>query len=187
MPDSQNLLHLFVGRDPRLSGIIEHLERDAAYAPVAPRPGYPLLDPEDGEDEPEPADPLDEAGRPEIIDIVEAGDAFLDHTGQYLDGQQLSFFGVAAPTANAPAVVPAPSIEVVDLHAELRTAIEYCRTWTNRAARARAGRVGALENHHAALNLAYARETGRKGALSAPEEYLTKGDWMKRQYSALMG
>lgn len=188
LPESQNLLHLFVGRDPRLSGIIEHLERDASYAPVAPRPGEPAVEANDADEDTGPADPLDEAGRPEIIDIVEAGDAFLDQTGQYVDGQQLSFFGVPTATVSAAAVGTAsPGVEVIDLQAELRTSIEYCRTWTNRAARARAGRVGPLENHHAALNLAYARETGRKGALNAPEEYVAKGDWMKRQYSALMG
>ncbi len=187
LPESQNLLHLFVGRDPRLSGIIEHLERDAAYAPVATRPGDPLFDPEElSEDAEDGEDPLDEVGRPEIIDIVEAGDEFLDHTGQYLDGQQMSFFSVPTPASAVTSIQPS-RVEVVDLHAELRTSIEYCRTWTNRAAKARAGRLGPLENHHAALNLAYARETGRKGALNAPAEYQAKGDWMKRQYSALMG
>jgi hypothetical protein len=46
--------------------------------------------------------------------------------------------------------------------------------------------MGHAENHHAALNSAYGRETGRKGTLSTPEQYQHKGDWMKGMYLRLM-
>lgn len=188
LPESQNLLNVFIGRDPRLAGIIEHLEREAP-SPLALRsedgsgqPGAP-----DERDEEDPgADDWDEA-RPEIVEVVEAGDSFMDHTGQFVEGQQLTMFGVAA---RAPAPGPAraaPEAEVVDLAGELREAVAYCKNWTNRAARLRGERVGRGENHHAALNLAYARETGRRGALATPAEYMAKGDWMKRIYLAMLG
>ena len=188
LSESQNLLNVFIGRDPRFFRIIEHLEREAPPPPLAPQavqlgPGL------DGEsEEPEEADEDEGLERPgpEVLDVTEAGDAYLDHTGRFVDGQQLSFFGVpsARPISTA-AVAVATQVQVVDLHAEIREAIDYCKTWTNRAARARGGLLGARENHHATLNLLYAKESGKKGALNAPEEYRAKGDWMRRQFSLL--
>lgn len=182
LPVSQNVLNVLIGRDPRLGSIIEHLERESP--PVALKPNgeaQPIeladeVDEEPGEDE----EPL---ARPEILDVVEAGDAFLDESGRFVDGQQLTMFGVAAPAARSDVVLEQPAaVEVVDIHAEITEAIEYCRTWTNRAARERSRRAPAGENQHAALNLAYSRESGKKGALSTAAEYRAKGDWMKRKY-----
>jgi superfamily II DNA or RNA helicase len=192
----QNLLNVFIGRDPRLAGIIEHLEREAAIPTVrrqgeaeGPDAAADLSDDEDLFADDAAAE--DEARGPEIVDVVEAGDAYLDHTGQYVEGQQLTMFGVAPP---APLPLPgrerAPVLAeagpaVVDLAAELRDAVEYCKLWTNRAARRRREKFGATENHHAALNFAYARETGMRGALATPEQYRAKGDWMRRQFLAM--
>jgi superfamily II DNA or RNA helicase len=184
IPEGQNLLNVFIGRDPRLASMIEHLERETPYAPLKLNPDGPPLE-LDVVEKDEPADELEEDAGPRVVDVVEAGDVHLDHEGRYVEGQQLSFFGVSSP-AIAGQAAPAP-VEVVDIHAELRDAIEYCKTWTNRAARARGDRRGPLENHHAALNLQYARESGRRGSLNTPGEYMAKGDWMKRQYSALIG
>ena len=188
LPASQNVLNVFVGRDPRLGSIIEHLEREAP--PVALKPnaaGLPIeLDfvPEDETDE-----LVDDDERPtaEILDVAEAGDAYLDETGRFVDGQQITMFGVAAPQVRPDTVVAAPApVEVVDLHGELQEALEYCKTWTNRAAAERRRRAPGAENHHAALNLAYSRDSGRKGTLSTAAEYRAKGDWMKRKYLELM-
>jgi superfamily II DNA/RNA helicase len=188
LTEPQNLLHVFVGRDPRLSGIIEHLEREAPPAPLVLSPEGIGIEVDETLIEELPEDAVDDDTRPEIVDVVEAGDVHLDHEGRYIDGQQMTFFGVEPPAvAKAASATLAPVTEVVDLHAELREAIEYCKTWTNRAARARAERRGPGENHHAALNLQYARESGRRGSLNTPAEYRTRGDWMKRQYSAMAG
>jgi hypothetical protein len=94
-----------------------------------------------------------------------------------------------APRAAAPvAPPPAPAQrDVVDLQAELQEAIDYCKTWTSRAARERAKRFGPRENHFAILNAAYARETGQRGTLSTAADYRRKGDWMKRKYLELLG
>lgn len=188
LPESQNLLNVFIGRDPRLAPIIEHLEREVPPAAIRPREDalqagldVPI---ELEEPEPEEDEPLD---APEIVDVIEAGDAFLDHTGRFVEGQQLTMFGVPSPTPVKTAPPPEPEPEVVDLAGEMRDAIEYCKLWTNRAARRRAEIRGPGENHFAALNLAYARETGRKGTLSTPQEYLHKGDWMKRAYLRMLG
>jgi superfamily II DNA or RNA helicase len=185
LPGAQNLLNVFVGRDPRLGSIIEHLEREAP--PVSLKRttdgiGYELLD-----SDPEDIDAADdEGGRAgEVVDVVEAGDAYLDHTGRFVEGQQITMFGVAAPTPRPE--LPAPPAEVVDLAGELQAAVEYCRTWTNRAAKERTRRFGGRENHHAALNLAYGRDTGRKGSLSTPQGYRDKGDWMKLRYMEMLG
>jgi len=189
LPESQNILDVFIGRDPRLMPIIEHLERELPPAPLRPRESayqaemeVPIELDEREDDEEEPLE------APEIVDVVEAGDAFIDHTGRFVEGQQLTMFGVPSPTPvkTAPPPEPEPEPEVVDLAAEMRDAIEYCKLWTNRAARRRAELVGPGENHHAVLNLAYARETGRKGTLSTPQEYLHKGDWMKRAYLRML-
>jgi superfamily II DNA/RNA helicase len=183
LPVSQNVLNVLIGRDPRLGSIIEHLERESP--PVALKPNGDALAIELA-DQPEEAE-LDEddepQARPEILDVVEAGDAFLDESGRFVDGQQLTMFGVSAPAARSDAALPGqPAVEVVDIHAELTEAIEYCRTWTNRAARERSRRAPQGENQHAALNLAYSRESGKKGSLSTAAEYRAKGDWMKRKY-----
>jgi superfamily II DNA or RNA helicase len=189
LPSSQNILNVFIGRDPRLASIIEHLERESPPVPL--RPGdttsddvpAELLEDEDVEEAEE-----EDRAVAEILDVEEAGDAYLDETGRFIEGQQLTMFGVTAPPPRAPApVFEAPRVEVIDIAGELQEAIEYCRTWTNRAARERGKRHGAGENHHAALNLAYARETGRKGALSTPAEYRHKGDWMKLRYTRFLG
>lgn len=196
LPESENVLNVFIGRDPRLAPIIEHLEREVPPIPIAPAaPGlFTGRDPDDLWDDGSPADQLEDqqVGRPEIVDVIEADDTYLDHTGRLVDGQQLTMFGVAPPTVRTakpgePAGEPTPALQrpaVVDLGAELREAVEYCKTWTSRAARRRAEVVGPGENHYAALNLAYSRATGLRGALSTPEQYRAKGDWMKRQFSA---
>jgi superfamily II DNA or RNA helicase len=181
LPVSQNVLNVFIGRDPRLGSIIEHLERESppvALKPLAEGPGIELVD----EEALEPGEPEEPAGRPEIVDVVEAGDAYLDETGRFVDGQQLTMFGVSAPAPRADAVISAPPVEVVDVYGELTEAIEYSKTWTNRAARERSRRAATGENHHAALNLQFSRETGKKGALSTAADYRLKGDWMKRKY-----
>ena len=145
------------------------------------------MPPEDDGDA-EPVDDEDETeGRPEIVDVVEAGDAYLDHTGRFVEGQQLTMFGVLPPPVLPANQTIAAAVEVVDIDAEMREAVEYCKTWTNRTARERARRAGGNENHHAALNLAYAKESGRRGSLSTPAEYRAKGDWMRRRYMELLG
>ena len=187
LPAAQNILHVFIGRDPRLGSIIEHLEREAP--PVALKPNGEGLFLEADEREVEAPDELvedDEREQVEILDVEEAGDAYLDETGRFVEGQQMTMFGVAAPPPKPQQLAAAPVVEVVDVYGELQEAIEYCRTWTNRAARERARRMPAAENHHAALNLAYGREGGRKGTLATAAEYRAKGDWMKRKYLDLM-
>ncbi|WBL35864.1 DEAD/DEAH box helicase family protein [Tepidiforma flava] len=200
LPEAQNVLHVFIGRDPRLAPIIDHLEREAAI-PAIPRP---VDAPGHAADETAPDAPLEEAepgddaarpGAPEIVDVIEAGDAVLDETGRLIEGQQLTMFGVPAPPHPSaarmapPVAAPAndPRATVVDLQAELQEAIEYCKTWTARAARERARRFGQRENHFAVLNAAYARETGQRGTLATPADYRRKGDWMKRKYLELLG
>ena len=187
LPASQNLLNVFIGRDPRFSPIIEHLEREAALAPIASLADRALSN-DDGEarEPEEEVEPEEPTSGPEIVDVSEAGDSYLDQTGRFVEGQQLTLFGVPSPRPALPVTAAVATVEVVDLQAELREAIDYCKTWTNRAARARSGRGTAAENQHAALNVQYSRESGRKGALNAPEEYRAKGDWMRRQYLALM-
>lgn len=190
LPAAENILNVFIGRDPRLASIIEHLERESPPVALRPGPGEPDPDTLEGDEWDEETTTDAEEDRPaaEILDVVEAGDAYLDETGRFVEGQQLTMFGVAAPAPAAPTPSQAaPPVEVVDIAGELQDAIEYCRTWTNRAARERARHFRGGENHHAALNLAYARESGRKGTLSTPAEYRHKGDWMKRQYAAFLG
>ncbi len=188
LPPGHNVLNVYIGRDPRLASIIEHLERESRPVALRPSDALPLGDDlEFNEDEfEEPHD--EERATAEILDVAEAGDAYLDETGRFVEGQQMTMFGVAAPPPKAPIQVTSqPQVEVVDLAGELQAAIEYCRTWTNRAARERARRNGHAENHHAALNSAYGRDSGRKGTLSTPEQYRHKGDWMKAMYLRLMG
>ncbi|GIW15501.1 MAG: helicase [Tepidiforma sp.] len=196
LPEAQNVLHVFIGRDPRLAPIIDHLEREAAIPAI---PGQrdrdePGREVENAEAEAEQmAGEAEDRATPEIVDVVEAGDAVLDETGRLIEGQQLTMFGIPAPPpaprAAAPvAPPPAPAQRgVVDLQAELQEAIDYCKTWTSRAARERAKRFGPRENHFAILNAAYARETGQRGTLSTAADYRRKGDWMKRKYLELLG
>ncbi|MGE5596479.1 MAG: DEAD/DEAH box helicase [Hyphomicrobiales bacterium] len=181
LPEGANVLHVFIGRDPRLAPIIEHLERELPPAPIAVRQDEGEARELGLDVEPDEDGTVLASGAPEIVDVVEAGDAWLDHTGRLVEGQQLTMFGVPSPPP-VPRASAATEVRVVNLAAEMREAVEYCKTWTNRAARRRAELRGPGENHHAALNLAYARETGRKGSLATPEEYRAKGDWMKRQY-----
>jgi len=186
LPPAQNVLHVFVGRDPRLGSIIEHLERESPPVALKPNAEGLLLEAEEREEGSEAPDPEEEPRETvEILDVVEAGDAYLDETGRFVEGQQLTMFGVPAPPPRPPSAANAP-VAVVDVYGELQDAIEYCKTWTNRAARERARRLPGGENPHAALNLAYSRETGRKGALSTAAEYRAKGDWMKRKYLELL-
>ena len=153
-------------------------------ASIQRRPEGELLVELDERDELVPIEDEEERDLPEIVGVVEAGDAYLDHTGRYVEGQQLTMFGVAAPAAMSDAV-QASQVEVVDLAGEMQDAVEYCKLWTNKAAKERARRHGPGENHHAALNLAYGRTSGRKGSLSTSAEYRAKGDWMKRRYLEL--
>jgi superfamily II DNA or RNA helicase len=192
LPESQNLLNVFIGRDPRLGAIIEHLERELPPASIerlsaGAEPDSANPEEEDlWDDEPDAED--DE--RPEILDVVEAGDVHLNHEGRYVDGQQLTMFGVESPRpaiALSGAETQVAAAQVIDIAHEMQESVEYCRTWTNRAARERAKRAGRGENAHAALNLAYAKVTGRRGALSTPAEYRAKGDWMKQKYMELLG
>lgn len=183
LPGSQNVLNVLIGRDPRLASVIEHLEREAPPAALKPTEDAAPMEPAVNDEEEPPTDDDEPIGRPEILDVVEAGDAFLDETGQFVDGQQLTMFGVAAPAPRSDAEAETPvAVQVVDIHAELTEAIEYCRTWTNRAARERSRHHPPGQNHHAALNLAFSREAGKKGSLSTAAEYRIKGDWMKRKY-----
>ena len=185
LPAAQNLLHVFIGRDPRLGSIIEHLEREVPLASVQRMPdGSVLLELEDQELE-EARDEEEERALPEILDVTEAGDAYLDHTGRFIDGQQMTMFGVAAPRPSSDSA-PAAPVQVVDLAGEMQEAVEYCKVWTNRAAKERARKMGPGENHHATLNMAYGRASGRKGSLSTSAEYRAKGDWMKRRYVELL-
>jgi superfamily II DNA or RNA helicase len=185
LPEEQNVLHVFVGRDPRLSPIIEYLERELPPAPLLKRGVGEAVAEARPQAEPEPAD--DETATVEILGVVEAGDTHLDHTGRIVDGQQLTMFGIPPPPPRRPQPTDgeAPAVEVVDLATELREAVEYCKLWTSRAARRRAEVRGHGENHFAALNLAFARETGLRGALATPAQYRAKGDWMRRQYESL--
>ncbi len=182
LPRSQNLLNVFIGRDPRLGSIIEHLEREVPTASIQRRAdGELIVELDEREEVMEDEPDEEERDRPEILGVVEAGDAYLDHTGRFVEGQQLTMFGVRGPAAMSDAA-QAPAVEVIDLGAEMQEAVEYCKVWTNRAAKERARHQGPGENHHAALNLAYGRTSGRKGSLSTASEYRAKGDWMKRRY-----
>ncbi|MBN9494358.1 DEAD/DEAH box helicase family protein [bacterium] len=188
LPRGENVLHAFVGRDPRLSGIIEHLERELPPPPVQRRAEGAAIGEIPAEDEKGlfKGEEDEERDAPEIVDVMEAGDAYVDHTGHLTEGQQMTMFGVTWPR---PAVaVPQPEGAVVeDIAGELQEAIDYCKTWTNRAARERAKRQGRGENHHAALNLAYTRASGKRGTLATVAEYRAKGDWMKRRYAEMIG
>jgi hypothetical protein len=189
LPESQNLLNVFIGRDPRLGSIIEHLERELPPATIQRiaegATEYEVPEQELQDEDFEEVDE-DDSGMPEILDVTEAGDAYLDHTGRFVEGQQLTMFGVAAPAPKSDAPERAKA-EVIDIAGELQEAVEYATLWTNRAAKERARKLGHRDNHHAALNLAYGRATGRRGALSTPAEYRARGDWMKRRYMEFLG
>ena len=125
-------------------------------------------------------------GLPEILDVTEAGDAYLDHTGRFVEGQQLTMFGVPPPDAKR---ATQPS--------RRRGGLRHCgrdagsdrvlRDVDEPRCQRASAQTGRRENHHAALNLAYGRATGRRGALSTPAEYRAKGDWMKRRYMEFLG
>jgi superfamily II DNA/RNA helicase len=185
LPREQNLLNVFIGRDPRLSSIIEHLEREQPLGAIQAAGEADASDSEQPREDEEELDAAVDAEAAEVIGVEEAGDAYLDHTGQLVDGQQLTMFGVRAPAPVA--AVAASTATVVDAAALMQEAIDYCKTWTNRAAAARAKKVHSRENHHAALNLAYSKHLGVRGALSTPEAYRAKGDWMKRRYAEFIG
>lgn len=186
LPAGENLLNAFIGRDPRLAPIIEHLEREAPPAP-AQRTVEDAGDWAVTGDEELPAhDDAGLAALPEILDVAEAGDAYLDHTGRFVEGQQLTMFGVRPPPPPVAASSNAGP-QVVDIAGDMQEAIEYCKTWTNRAAKERTRRLGHRENHHAWLNLNYSRQSGHKGSLTTPAEYTAKGDWMKRRYLEYLG
>ncbi|HET7737375.1 MAG TPA: DEAD/DEAH box helicase family protein, partial [Tepidiformaceae bacterium] len=79
IPDRENVLHVFIGRDPRLQPLIEQLEREAPpvierlgdSGPAEMRDDLPEIEFED-----------EERTAREVVDVVEAGDAYLDHTGR---------------------------------------------------------------------------------------------------------
>ena len=83
---SQNMLNVFIGRDPRLGSIIEHLEREAPPPPVQRLAEGAVEYVEQDGDEAEFEGDEDEVTLPEILDVAEAGDAYLDHTGHFVDG-----------------------------------------------------------------------------------------------------
>jgi superfamily II DNA/RNA helicase len=198
LPEAENMLNIFVGRDPRLGPIIEHLEREAPLPAIARRgqDGNSHRDPVEDDSENDAFED-EEPPRLEITDVVEAGDAYLDHTGRFIEGQQLTLFGgggtgghqaVNSRLASSTRVQePAnPEIDVFDLAAELQQAVDFCKLWTNRAAKERARKLGGAQNHHAALNLTYGQASGKRGALSTAAEYRAKGEWMKRQYEQIL-
>lgn len=184
--EAQNLLNVFIGRDPRLAAIIEHLEREMPPPAIERQAARDRGDEDPRGDVPEEELEDEDNEGPRIVDVVEAGDAYLDHTGRFVEGQQLTMFGVKAPTVAVDRTAAEPDVSVVDISGELKEAIDYCKTWTNRAARERAKQLGPKDNHHATLNLAYGRDSGRKGTLSTPAQYRAKGDWMKRKYEAML-
>ena len=184
LPEEQNILNVYVGRDPRMQAIVDFLERElpraGALRSTGPDEAAPVLVPVEDEDEEYDEDEEEEPAAPEIRQVTEAGDAYVDHTGRFIEGQQLTMFGVAAPPPVQP--VKEPEFEVVDIDGELNEAIRFCTEWTNRAARERARRMGYGVNHHQHLNGLYGQLTGKRGRLSTPEEYRAKGEWMKARY-----
>lgn len=184
LPEEQNILNVYVGRDPRMQAIVDFLERElpraGALRSTGPDEAAPVLVPVEDEDEEYDEDEEEEPATPEIRQVTEAGDAYVDHTGRFIEGQQLTMFGVAAPPPVQP--VKEPEFEVVDIDGELNEAIRFCTEWTNRAARERARRMGYGVNHHQHLNGLYGQLTGKRGRLSTPEEYRAKGEWMKARY-----
>ena len=195
--EAENMLNIFVGRDPRLGPIIEHLEREAPLPAVQRRAGEdssPRVASKDEEDA-NAFEDEDEQPRLEITDVSEAGDAYLDHTGRFIEGQQLTLFGGSGSQPAASRAAAAPSraeepvrleVDVFDLAAELQQAVDFCKLWTNRAAKERSRRLAGTQNHHAALNLTYGQASGKRGALSTAAEYRAKGEWMKRQYGQFL-
>lgn len=190
LPEQQNILNVFVGRDPRMRAIVDFLERELPRAGAvrsegtAPEPETMLV-----MDEPVLDDDDDDEGdieAREIRDVSEVGDAYVDHEGRFVAGQQLTMFGVEPPPVTPPASKEQEH-EVVDIDAELREAIRFCTDWTNRAARERARHMGNTTNHYQYLNAQYGKATGKRGALSTPEEYRAKGEWMKARYLELLG
>lgn len=189
LSEEQNVLNVFIGRDPRMQSMIDYLERETPPVPIArlgPGDDSDELREQDAADD-ELGDELEEdEDRPQVRDVTEVGDFYVDHNGRPLDGQQLTMFGVPAPQLLRQAALDTPAVEVVDLDKELNDAIRFCTDWTNRAARARAAKRGTRENHHKVLNAIYGKLSGKRGSLSTPAEYRQKGDWMKKQYAELL-
>jgi superfamily II DNA or RNA helicase len=188
LPEAENVLNVFIGRDPRFFPILEFLEREQRPRIALrgrPEAGEHALPAGDDRDEgPDDDDDADRNAPPRVVDVEEAGDAYVDHTGRFVEGQQLTLFGV--PT-RGPAPAAAMTAEVVDLDAELRDAIQSCTEWTNRLARERSRRGGGRGNQHQAINAEYIRASGKRGALATPQEYRAKGEWMKARYLELLG
>src|SRR5690606_12142015 len=131
-------------RDPRMQSMIDYLERELPPVPIARlMPGDDALDMQEdaGYEDDAGDDEEDELDRPQVQDVTEVGDFYVDHNGRPLEGQQLTMFGVPAPQLVRQAL-EAPAVEVVDLDRELNEAIRFCTDWTNRAARARAAKLG---------------------------------------------
>lgn len=208
LSEAENMLNIFIGRDPRLGPIIEHLEREAPLPAIQRRAGD---GPErEARDDPDGMNGMtleeeEERPRLEITDVVEAGDAYLDHHGRFIEGQQFTLFGepgggngqppivqrrqpapARASAAASPVEVETPLADVFDIAAELKQAVDFCRLWTNRAAKERSRKFGNAQNHHAALNLGYGQASGKRGALATAAEYRAKGEWMKRQYELFL-
>lgn len=193
LSETANVLHVFIGRDPRMQSIVEYLERELPPgSAIRVVEGEQLTieqvdDPVEDEAVPDDEDPR--AG-PSIVDVEEAGDTIVDEQGRLVHGQQLSMFGLPAGATAASSLrreeTAIVTAEVVDLEAELREAIRFCNDWTARAARERSKRYGAAMNHFQALNAAFSRDTGLRGTLTTPAQYRTKGDWMKARYVELI-
>ncbi|MDZ7728349.1 MAG: hypothetical protein U5Q44_09270 [Dehalococcoidia bacterium] len=176
LTEAENVLNVYVGRDPRMQAMVEFLENESQ-----PGGGLKPIEAQQDEDEPgasleedEPEADEDEEEEEqearEIRDVYEAGDAYVDHTGRIVEGQQMTMFGVEPPEPAAAPSNQQPHVEVVDLDAELREAVRFCTEWTNRAARERARKYGRSTNHHQYLNAEYGRLTGKRGSLSTPED-----------------
>lgn len=191
LTEEQNILNVFVGRDPRMQAIVDFLERELPRVSAIRADGVSGIEsapPDREDDEFEDDEDVDEMEAPEIREVTEAGDAYVDHTGRFVAGQQLTMFGVKPPPAAVTTVrAQEAEVEVVDIDAELKEAIRFCTEWTNRAARERARRMGPSANHHRELNGLYGKVTGKRGTLSTPEEYRAKGQWMKARYLEYLG
>lgn len=188
LSEAQNVLNVFIGRDPRMQSMIDYLEREMPPVPIARLmrgEENVELQEHDADDEELGEEFDDDSERPQVRDVTEVGDFYVDHNGRPMEGQQLTMFGVPAPQLIRQAL-EAPAVEVVDLDRELNDAIRFCTDWTNRAARARAAKLGTRDNHHKVLNAIYGKLSGKRGALSTPDEYRRKGEWMKKQYAELL-
>jgi len=184
LPEAENVLNVFVGRDPRFLPILEFLDRESRPTALRGRDEVPhrrehLEQAARASDEPDIDQP-----EPQVLEVEEAGDAYVDHTGQFVDGQQLTLFG---DRQLQPASMLAGRVETVDIDAELREAIRACSEWTARLANERGRRGHSGGNQFQAVNAEYARATGKRGALSTPDEYRAKASWMRARYIEALG